>query len=67
MASALRSLELLEKYKKGTKVYHDDYGYGMIQKCSLNEGEIVAEIQFENGGRKKFLPKFQRKSLDIIK
>ena len=60
-------LELLEKYKKGTKVYHDDYGYGMIQKCSLNEGEIVAEIQFENGGRKKFLPKFQRKSLDIIK
>ena len=59
--------ELLEKYKKGTKVYHDDYGYGMIQKCWINEGEVVAEIQFENGGRKKFLPKFQRKSLDIIK
>ena len=33
----------------------------------VNEGEVVAEIQFENGGKKKFLPKFQRKSLDIIK
>lgn len=59
--------EILEKYKKGTKVYHDDYGYGMIQKCYVNEDEIVAEIQFENGGRKKFLPKYQRKSLEIIK
>ena len=59
--------ELLEKYKKGTKVYHDDYGYGVISKCSINEGEVLAEIQFENGGRKKFLPKFQRKSLEIIK
>ena len=59
--------ELLEKYKKGTKVYHDDYGYGVVQKCYMNEGEVVAELQFENGGRKKFLPKYQRKSLDIIK
>ena len=59
--------ELLEKYKKGTKVYHDDYGYGVVQKCYMNEGEVVAELQFENGGRKKFLPKYQRKALDIIR
>ena len=60
-------LELLDKYKKGTRVFHDDYGYGMIQKCFENEGEIVAEIIFESGGKKKFLPKYQRKSLEIIR
>jgi DNA helicase-2/ATP-dependent DNA helicase PcrA len=58
---------VLKKYKKGTKIYHDDYGYGVIQKCELKEGEVVAIIQFENGAKKKFLPKYQRKSLDIIK
>ena len=59
--------EILEKYKKGTKIYHDDYGYGVIEKCDFNEDEIVAIIQFENGARKKFLPKYQKKSLDVIK
>ena len=58
---------VLKKYKKGTKIYHDDYGYGVIQKCELKEGEVVAIIQFENGAKKKFLPKYQRKSLDVIK
>lgn len=60
-------LELLDKYKKGSRVFHDDYGYGMIQKCYENEGEIVAEIIFESGGKKKFLPKYQRKSLELIR
>ena len=60
-------LELKKKKKKGTKVYHDDYGSGIITKCDIHENEVVAEIQFENGGRKKFLPKYQRKSLDIIR
>ena len=58
---------VLKKYKKGTKIFHDDYGYGVIQKCELKEGEVVAIIQFENGAKKKFLPKYQRKSLDVIK
>ena len=59
--------EILKKYKKGTKIYHDDYGYGVIEKCGFKDDEIVAIIQFENGARKKFLPKYQRKSLEIFK
>ena len=59
--------EILKRYKKGTKIYHDDYGYGVIEKCEIKEDEIVAIIQFENGARKKFLPKYQRKSLEIFK
>lgn len=59
--------ELLEKWKKGVRLYNDDYGYGQIVKCSADSGEVVIEVQFENGDRKKFMPEYQGKKLDIIK
>ena len=58
---------LAAKWKKGLKVYHDDYGYGLVTKAYANSGEYVIEVQFETGSKKKFLPKYQAKSLDIIK
>ena len=58
---------LAEKWKKGTKIFHDDYGYGVVFSSHDNDGEFVIEVQFENGGRKKFLPQYQSKSLTIIK
>lgn len=57
---------LAEKWKKGTKVYSDDYGYGIVYNRKLSEGEFVIEVQFETGGKKKFLPEYQKK-LMIIK
>ena len=59
--------ELEEKWQKGVKLYHDDYGYGVIVNCTENSGEYVIEVQFENGGRKRFLPAYQARSLTIIK
>jgi DNA helicase-2/ATP-dependent DNA helicase PcrA len=59
--------ELLSKWKKGTHVYHDDYGDGAVVSAYSNSGEFVIEVQFANGGKKKFLPKYQAKSLQIIK
>lgn len=56
-----------EKWKKGTKVYHDDYGSGYIVNAFSNSSEFVIEVQFEYGQKKKFLPKYQAKSLTIIK
>ena len=58
---------LAEKWCKGAKIYHDDYGYGVIVSARDNGGEYVIEIQFENGARKKFLPQYQAKSLTLIK
>ncbi len=55
------------KWSVGTKLYHDDYGYGVITKVYNNEGELVIEVRFESGGVKKFLPEYQAKSLQIIK
>ncbi len=59
--------ELLKKWSKGVTVYHDDYGYGQIYTSNLDGGEVVIEVQFENGGKKKFLPEYQGNRLDIIK
>lgn len=58
---------LSTKWKKGTHVYHDDYGDGAIVAAYSNSGEFVIEVQFAGGGKKKFLPKYQGKSLEIIK
>ena len=57
---------LASKWKKGVRVFHDDYGYGAIVSAHANSGEFVIEVQFENAGKKKFLPKYQAKSLEII-
>ena len=58
---------LVSKWKKGTHVYHDDYGDGAVVAAYSNSGEYVIEVQFVNGGKKKFLPKYQAKSLQVIK
>ncbi len=45
-------------------MYHDDYGHGQIVHSETSaEGEYVVSVQFETGGCKKFLPKYQSKSL----
>ena len=59
--------ELLEKYKKGTKLYHDDYGYGQVIDCHMSDGECICLVKFESGQSKKFLPQYQGKSLMIVK
>ncbi len=58
---------LLKKWKKGTKIYHDDYGEGYIIKSGYNEGELVINVQFQTGEIKKFLPAYQSAKLTIIR
>lgn len=59
--------EILAKWKKGVRLYHDDYGYGQIISSTAENGEAVIEVLFENGERKKFMPEYQSRKLDIIR
>lgn len=59
--------EIAEKWKKGVKVFHDDYGYGVISSCELANEEYKITVTFENGGKKSFLPEYQSHSLLIVK
>ena len=54
------------KYKKGRALYNDDWGHGVIIKGEYSDqGEYVITVKFETGGIKKFIPKYQSKSLII--
>ena len=59
--------ELVQKWKKGTKIFHDDYGEGYIVKSGYNGSEFVIHVQFFGGNVKRFLPKYQASKLTIIK
>lgn len=59
--------ELQKKWAVGTKLYHDDYGYGQIISSRINGSEFLIEVRFETGTVKKFLPEYQAKALQIIK
>ena len=64
----LESDDIKKKYCRGAKIYHDDYGYGIIANTATNEdGEYSITVSFENGGIKRFLPKYQESSLMILK
>ena len=57
---------LSKKWHVGLGVYHDDYGHGQIVKAGLSEeGEYVISVSFENGGIKRFLPKYQSSALMV--
>ena len=59
--------EIESKWAVGTKLYHDDYGYGTVVSARMNGSDFMIEVQFETGAVKKFLPEYQAKSLQIIK
>jgi DNA helicase-2/ATP-dependent DNA helicase PcrA len=54
---------LAEKWKVGQKLFHDDYGYGIISKSFYAGDEFVILVRFETGGEKRFLPKYQGNNL----
>lgn len=66
--NSVKGNELAGQWSKGTRVYHDDWGYGQVIAGSVSdEGEFVITVQFESGEKKKFLPEYQAHSLMIVK
>ncbi len=55
-----------KKFYVGARIFHDDYGEGQVIKHQYSpEGELVITVSFLNSGIKKFIPKFQEKSLIV--
>ena len=57
---------LAERWKVGRKLFHDDYGYGIISKSFRAGEELVIMVAFESGGEKRFMPKYQAKNLLLV-
>ena len=59
---------IAKEYRRGVKIYHDDYGYGeIVGSGETEQGEYKITVMFETGERKTFLPKYSKKSLEIIR
>ncbi len=58
---------LYEKWKPGTKIYHDDFGYGLVCKTMYVEGDLVIYAAFESGAKKQFMPEHCASSLMRVK
>ncbi|MCR5725190.1 MAG: ATP-dependent helicase [Treponema sp.] len=64
----LSSDPLRAKYARGVRIYHDDYGYGMVTAGrTSDDGEYVITVQFESGGSKRFIPRYQEHALMVVK
>lgn len=53
-------------YAKGTKVYHDDYGVGMVFQTLYNNGHQVIHVQFESGRKATLMPEFCQNKLEKL-
>ena len=58
---------LYEKWKPGTKVYHDDYGYGVVSSAWYDEDDLLIKASFESGTQKTLMPDYQRGRLMVVK
>ena len=47
-----------DDFSAGTRIYHDDYGSGIIVKSWYNGADQVVQVRFETGRTARFLPKY---------
>jgi len=57
---------LAERWRTGRKLFHDDYGYGIITKSFYASDELVIMVRFETGAERRFMPRYQAKSLLVV-
>ncbi|PIE03946.1 MAG: hypothetical protein CSA76_06840 [Spirochaetales bacterium] len=59
-------LETGNRWVPGVRLYHEDYGVGVVQKCLNNGGHAVIHILFESGRRATVLPEFSSHKLEYL-
>ncbi|ADN03052.1 ATP-dependent helicase [Spirochaeta thermophila] len=47
-----------EDFPVGSRIYHDDYGYGMVVERRHNGNLLVVKVRFETGYTCEFLPSY---------
>ncbi|NLK45837.1 MAG: UvrD-helicase domain-containing protein [Treponema sp.] len=58
---------LYEHWKPGTKIYHDDFGYGLVCKAFYIKSDFAIFAAFESGIKKQFIPEHCKSTLMRIK
>ncbi len=50
-------------WKCGQKIYHEDYGSGVVSESYTKGTELIIIVEFESGNRMKFFPAYQQHDL----
>ncbi|MDC7220637.1 MAG: UvrD-helicase domain-containing protein [Spirochaetales bacterium] len=58
--------KVLGGYSVGTRVYHDDYGNGVVFNVIQNGGHLVINVQFESGKTAVLMPEFCSHKLEKL-
>jgi DNA helicase-2/ATP-dependent DNA helicase PcrA len=53
-----------QKWRRGTRVYHDEYGTGVVWKTEQKGPELLVIVRFETGHTARFIPKYS--PLEVI-
>ncbi len=59
-SSGFSSSSISESYSRGDRVYHDDYGSGVVMSIEPKNGENCIKVVFETGRNAVFLEKYCR-------
>lgn len=52
------AMEADNAYPPGTRVYHEDFGPGHVEKSGFISGELSVTVRFDTGRSGKFLPEY---------
>jgi DNA helicase-2/ATP-dependent DNA helicase PcrA len=55
-----------DPWMPGVRLYHDEYGVGVIQKRMANGGHSVIHVLFESGRRATLLPEFSSHQMELL-
>ena len=57
-AGHMQSGEKEGSYKRGMRVFHDEYGHGTVRKSIMSDFEETVEVVFDSGRNGTFVPEF---------
>lgn len=55
-----------DPWRPGVRLYHDEYGVGVIQKRIANGGHTVIHVLFESGRTATLLPEFSSHQMELL-
>ena len=55
-----------DPWRPGVRLYHEDYGVGVVQKRLANGGHAVIHVLFESGRKATLLPEFSSHQMELL-
>ncbi|MCL1992160.1 MAG: ATP-dependent helicase [Spirochaetes bacterium] len=62
-----RDLERLAGWRRGERLFHDDYGYGEVMSVKASEEGPAVQVRFESGQELRFLSEHQGSAITKIR